>query len=164
MKKGKNISRREAILSGAAALVGLSAASAVSGQTTNVAAKNVDAHTLVRQAILDYVEGIYEVDPKRIERSVHPDLAKRGYFIPRGKTAYESEAMSFAQLVEVSKKFAANKKPPADAPKEIVIFDVADQTASAKLVAIWGIDYFHLAKHDGKWMIVNVLWQSKPKS
>jgi len=24
------------------------------------------------------------------------------------------------------------------------------------------MDYFHLAKYDGKWMIVNVLWQSLP--
>ncbi|HXG68415.1 MAG TPA: nuclear transport factor 2 family protein [Blastocatellia bacterium] len=28
----------------------------------------------VKQAVLDYVEGIYEVDPARIERSVHPDI------------------------------------------------------------------------------------------
>ena len=34
----------------------------------------------VRQAILDYVEGIYEVDPARIERSVHPSLNKGGLF------------------------------------------------------------------------------------
>lgn len=29
----------------------------------------------VRQAVLDYVEGIYNVEPARIERGVHPDLA-----------------------------------------------------------------------------------------
>ncbi|MGH9838243.1 MAG: nuclear transport factor 2 family protein [Blastocatellia bacterium] len=35
-------------------------------------------------------------------------------------------------------------------------------SASAKLVAEWGMDYFHLAKYDGKWKIVNVMWQSLP--
>ena len=45
----------------------------------------------------------------------------------------------------------------------ITVYDVLDQTATAKLVAEWGIDYMHLAKFDGKWMIVNVLWQSPPK-
>ncbi len=39
----------------------------------------------VRQAILDYVEGVYEADPTRIERSVHPDLAKRGFFVSNEK-------------------------------------------------------------------------------
>ena len=38
-----------------------------------------------------------------------------------------------------------------------------DQTASIKLVAEWGVDYMHLAKFDGKWMIVNMLWQGPPK-
>ena len=31
-------------------------------------------------------------------------------------------------------------------------------TASAKLTADWGVDYFHLAKYEGKWKIVHVLW------
>ena len=35
-----------------------------------------------------------------------------------------------------------------------------NQTASAKLTAAWGVDYFHLAKYGGKWKIVHVLWQS----
>ncbi|MGH7520920.1 MAG: hypothetical protein ACREMI_06550 [Gemmatimonadales bacterium] len=37
------------------------------------------------------------------------------------------------------------------------------QTATAKVVAWWEIDYPQLAKYDGKWMIVNVMWQSPPK-
>ena len=28
----------------------------------------------VRAAVLDYVEGVYNVEPARIERSVHPNL------------------------------------------------------------------------------------------
>ena len=117
----------------------------------------------VRQAVLDYVEGVYEVDPSRIERSVHPDLAKRGFFVKRGETAYSSGQMTFSQLVEVAKNWNKERKLPKDAPKEITVFDVLDQTASAKLVAAWGIDYFHLAKYDGKWKIINVVWQSHPK-
>lgn len=45
----------------------------------------------------------------------------------------------------------------------MTIFDVLDQTATVKLVAEWGTDYMHLAKFDGKWMIINVLWQSPKK-
>jgi len=37
------------------------------------------------------------------------------------------------------------------------------EAATVKLVAVWGIDYMHLAKFDGKWMIVNIIWQSHPK-
>ena len=44
----------------------------------------------------------------------------------------------------------------------IEIFEVLDQTAAVKLTAFWGIDYMHLAKYDGEWKIVQVLWQSAP--
>ncbi len=116
----------------------------------------------VRQAVLDYVEGVYNVDPARIERSVHPELAKRGFYREKGKEGYSEGKMTHEKLVEVAKTWNKNGKLPKDAPKEITIFEVMDQTASAKLVAAWGMDYFHLAKYDGKWKIVNVIWQSLP--
>ena len=117
----------------------------------------------VKQAVLDYVEGVYEVSPTRIERSIHPDLAKRGFFIKKGETVYSPHTMTFPQLVELSKNYNKNGHVPKDAPKEVVMYDISDQTASAKLIAVWGIDYIHLAKYDGKWKIINVLWQSPPK-
>ncbi|MEO6725903.1 MAG: nuclear transport factor 2 family protein [Blastocatellia bacterium] len=121
-----------------------------------------DEREAVRLAVLDYVEGVYNVDPSRIERSVHPDLAKRGYYREKGKDVYTSNPMTYAKLIEVAKTWNKSGKLPKDAPKEITIFEVQDQTASAKLVADWGTDYFHLAKYEGKWKIVNVLWQSPP--
>jgi hypothetical protein len=117
----------------------------------------------VRAAVLDYVEGIYTVDHTRIERSVHPDMAKRGFFVKKGETAYSPHTMTFAQLVELAKNYNKDGHVAKDAPKEVVVYDISDQTASVKLTAVWGIDYMHLAKYDGKWKIINVLWQTPPK-
>jgi hypothetical protein len=118
----------------------------------------------VKQAALDYVEGIYNVEPSRIERSVHPKLAKLGFYRPPADEAYRpGSTMTFERLVEIAKNYNKEGKLPKDAPKEVIILDLLDQTASVKLVAEWGVDYMHLAKFDGKWMIVNVLWQSPPK-
>jgi len=117
----------------------------------------------VRQAVLDYVEGVYEVAPERIERSVHPELAKRGFFVKKGETAYSPHTMTFQQLVDLAKSYNKDGHVKKDAPKEIVIYDISDQTASIKLTAVWGIDYMHLAKYEGRWKIVNVLWQTPPK-
>lgn len=118
----------------------------------------------VRAAVLDYVEGIYRVDTARIYRSVRPELAKRGYYIARGQTTYSNSPMTFAELVNTARTWnREGRVDPERAPKEIQILDLLDQTASAKLVAHWGIDYFHLAKYDGRWMIVNVLWQTPPR-
>jgi hypothetical protein len=40
---------------------------------------------------------------------------------------------------------------------------VLDQTATAKITAQWGIDYMQLAKFDGAWKIINIVWQTHPK-
>ena len=127
-------------------------------------AQTKDDKEAVRQAALDYVESIYEVDSARAERSVHPDLAKRGFSVRKGETAYTPNIMTFTQLVELAKTYNKNGRIPKDAPKEVVVYEVSDQTASAKVIAVWGIDYLHLAKYDGKWKIINILWQSPPKT
>ena len=113
---------------------------------------------------LDYVEGIYNVEPSRIERSMHPKLAKLGFCRPPADDAYRpGSAMTFEKLIEIAKNCNKEGKLPKDAPKEVTILDVPGQTASVKLVAEWGVDYMRLAKFDGKWMIVNMLWQGPPK-
>lgn len=118
---------------------------------------------LVYAAVEDYVEALYKVQPERIQKSVHPGLTKKGYWRKNATEAYGPEqTMTYQQLYDLAGNWNAKGTLPATAPKEIVILDVQDQTASAKLTAQWGTDYFHLAKYEGKWMIVNVLWQSPP--
>jgi len=115
----------------------------------------------VKEAVLDYVEGVYLVQPERIERSVHKDLTKLGYARRSSADEYRILPMNYQQLYDLAAQWNADGKvDPETAPKEIVVFDVLDQTATAKLTAAWGVDYFQLGKYDGKWMIVNVLWQT----
>jgi len=131
---------------------------------TAVSAENNPEYEAVKAAILDYVEGIYEVDSTRIEKSVHPELRKRGYWYNPNEKAYRDNLdMSYQQLVHLAATWnKSGESADADSPKVIDIYDVNSKTASARLTAEWGLDYFHLAKLDGKWLIMNVLWQSLP--
>jgi hypothetical protein len=116
----------------------------------------------VRQAALDYVEALYEVDSTRIMRSVHPELRKYGYYKRDG--TYRGTAMTYEQLRGLATRWNEDQKrvDPDSAVKEAVVFEVLDKTASAKVMADWGIDYLHLVKEDGTWKIRQVLWQSPP--
>ncbi|MEM6645951.1 MAG: nuclear transport factor 2 family protein [Bacteroidota bacterium] len=118
----------------------------------------------VRQAVLDYVEGLYDVAPDRIATSVHPDLHKIGFYRDSDDSPYAFTPMSYEQLHQLAGRWNTDNRQQLtdETPKDIVVFDVLDQTASAKLTAQWGVDYFHLAKYEGQWQIVNVLWQSPP--
>ncbi len=69
--------------------------------------------------------------------------------------AFPTGFVSYAEAVK-----AGRSKTPPNAPKDIAIYDVQDQTASAKLTAWWGTDYLLLAKENGRWMITHVLWQT----
>ena len=117
----------------------------------------------VRSAVLDYVEGFYEGDTTRLVRSVWPEVRKWGYFRKAADAPYEGSAMPYANFMKFANGVKAGRNlPPAGAPKEIVLLDVQDQTAAAKLTAWWGTDYLLLAREQGRWMIVDVLWQSPP--
>ena len=115
----------------------------------------------VERAVLDYVEGVYELRPELIERSVHPDLKKFGFARRSPSDDWRVIPMTYEQLVKLSETYYKKQGgAPADSPKKVEILDILNQTASAKLTASWGVDYFHLAKYSGKWKIVHVLWQS----
>lgn len=118
----------------------------------------------VQRAVLDYVEGFYEGDTTKLQRSVWPEVRKYGYSRPQGAANYRGMAMPYAGFMSFAKGVQAGRnRPPQGARKQIEIFDVQDQTASAKLTAWWGTDYLLLAKTDGRWMIAHVLWQSLPR-
>jgi hypothetical protein len=118
----------------------------------------------VRRAVLDYVEGFYEGDSTKLLRSVAPIVRKIGYHRASPDSAYRPSGMSFPDgfMGYARGVREGRNKTPAGAAKEVVLFDVQDQTASAKLTAWWGTDYLLLARQDGRWMITHVLWQSPP--
>jgi hypothetical protein len=116
----------------------------------------------IERAVLDYVDALYEVKPELVDRAVHAALAKRG-FVRNDQGAYRELTMSFDELRALAATWNAQRGvDPRTAPKQVIILDMLDQTASAKLVASWGVDYMHLAKYDGQWKVVNVLWQVAP--
>ena len=59
--------------------------------------KTSDDYKAVYNAVLDYVEGVYNVQPERIERSVSPNMVKVGYAKRRGDDWMEIP-MTFEQL------------------------------------------------------------------
>lgn len=122
-------------------------------------------HAAVERAVLDYVEGFYEGDTTKLVRSIRPEVVKYGFYVPRDSSHYVGETMPWPEFLSYARSIRERNRPaPASAPKQVEIFDVQDQTASAKLTAWWGTDYLLLAKYDGKWMIRQVLWQTPPRN
>ena len=125
-------------------------------------AQTPDDRAAVERAALNYLEGFYEGSTDKIRQSVHPDAHKFGFYIDEGE--YKRTPMSFDEMLKyVEEVKASGDYPDKNAPKSVELLDVLDQTAVAKVYAWWGSDYMTLAKYDGKWMIVQVLWQQAPE-
>lgn len=117
----------------------------------------------VRRASLDYIEGFYEGDSTKHVRSIRPEFYKYGFYFNPDSGKYQGMQMTWPQALAFSRRVRENNRPaPADAPKDVKILEVSDQTAAVKVTAYWGIDYMLLGKYDGKWMISHVIWQSPP--
>lgn len=116
----------------------------------------------IKQTALDYVEGWYEANPERMERALHPDLAKRIVRTsPEGRSRLDQ--MSALTLVQGVKRGGGKDTPKENQQKDVIILDVFENTASVKAIMSGWIDYMHMAKYNGRWVIVNVLWELKPQ-
>ena len=118
--------------------------------------------TAIRQTALDYIEGWYEGNAERMERALHPELAKRiARTDQQGRTRLDQ--MSALSLVQGTRRGGGKSTPKERQQKDVTILDVYENAASVKVVAADWIDYLHLAKFNGRWVIVNVLWELKPE-
>lgn len=116
---------------------------------------------LIKQTALDYIEGWYDADAARMERALHPELAKRIVRTDqRGRSSLgQMSALSLVQGTRMND----SKVPKDKQQKDVTVLDIFGNAASAKIIATDWIDYLHLAKWNGRWVIVNVLWEVKPK-
>jgi hypothetical protein len=115
----------------------------------------------ITAAALDYMEGWYEGNADRMERALHPELAKRILNVDdkgRGKLDH----MGALTLILGTRAGFGKRTPAARQQKDVQIFDVYGNTATAKATMADWIDYLHLVKANGQWKIVNVLWERKP--
>jgi hypothetical protein len=116
----------------------------------------------IKQTALDYIEGFYNGDAARMERSLHPDLAKRIVRMNPGTGKSTLNHMTAAQLIQATRSMQSRPIPKDKQQKDVTILDVYENVAAVKIVANDWIDYLQVAKFDGRWVIVNVLWEMKP--
>jgi hypothetical protein len=138
------------------ASLALTPISAVPGQSRSDSAA-------IRQAALDYIQGWYAGDATRMEGALHPELAKR---IVRSDTLgnFRLDQQSAMTLVQNTRRGGGKDTPEADRRDDVRILDIYRNAASVRIDASYWIDYLQLAKWRGRWVIVNVLWELKPKA
>jgi Putative lumazine-binding len=102
--------------------------------------------------VLDYFEGWFDGDAARMERALHPTLAKRG---PQLRTVTKDE------MVTATAEGEGKSEDPGPGRRiDVSVVDVHGGIASAVVDSDVYREYLHLVRTDDGWRIVNALWQS----
>ena len=122
-----------------------------------------DESAAITKTALDYIEGWYAGDAARMERALHPELAKRMISTDPKTGRSQFNHMGAMALIQHTRDGGGKKTPQDRQLKEVTILDRYNNAAVVKIVASDWIDYLEIAKINGEWKIINVLWELKPK-
>ncbi len=112
----------------------------------------------------DYVDGQLEGDAARVARALHPDLAKRAVRpSPDKDELLALRRMSKDELVELTRQ-GVLKTPKEQWDRSVRVLDVTGNVAVARVETPWFVDYFHMGRFGDRWVIVNAMWQPKPRN
>ena len=109
-------------------------------------------HAAIVATALDYFEGWFDGDAERMERALHPALAKRG---PKLRTVTKEQMIAWTAAGEgKAEDVGAGRRI------DVAVVDVHGGIASAVVDSDVYREYLHLVRTDDGWKIVNALWQS----
>ena len=108
----------------------------------------------IRQVVLDYYEGWWSGDATRMERALHPNLAKHG-LMPDPRSLDEVTAASMIDLTARG----AGRKHAGDTIAELVFYEIDDRMASVKVRTGVYVEYLHLVRGVEGWKIIHALWR-----
>lgn len=134
--------------------------------TLCISAQSAKDTLAIKETTLNYIEGYFYKDAKRMEKALHPELVKRS--IQKTKDGHEfvvNRGASFMIMATANNtnRHAANPEEPIESIIEI--YDIVGNAATVKVSTNqYGfIDYLHIGKYYNEWKIINVFWASSTK-
>lgn len=115
----------------------------------------------VRATILDYFEGWFDGDAARMDRALHPGLAKHAL----GQDATRTEILDVTMkddMVEATRRGIGRGRDSADRAIRIDIASVSGDIASVVVHSAVYIEYALLARIGDGWQITGTLWRWSP--
>jgi hypothetical protein len=113
------------------------------------------AEAAVVNAVLDYFEGWFDGDAGRMERALHPGLAKRS-LQKDGRTLDETTA---EWMIDATARGLGGERDPGDRRIDVEVEDVYDTIANVTVRSAVYREYVQLALTPEGWKIVNTLWE-----
>jgi hypothetical protein len=128
------------------------------GAATSGATEGPDERAQVAGVARDYLESWYTADPDRMGRALHPDMVKRYVdSLPAGRQVVHG--LTRDQMIEMTRGAGGSKLPPESRKIVVDALEVSGNIAVARASSSEYLEYLTLAKCNGQWMIINMLWR-----
>jgi Putative lumazine-binding len=111
--------------------------------------------TAIVGTVLDYFEGWFDGDAARMERALHPGLAKRA-LLDDQESLNETTA---GEMIDATGRGVGKARDPGDRRIEVEVEDVYGGIANATVRSAVYHEYVQLVRTREGWKIVNALWQ-----
>lgn len=112
----------------------------------------------IRSCLLDYFEGWFEGDAARMDRALHPGLAKHS--LRQGPDRSDTlDVTTKAEMVEATALGMGRLRDLPDRAIRIDIASVSGDIASAIVHSAVYVEYALLARTRDGWRITGTLWQ-----
>ena len=105
-----------------------------------------------------YLESWLDGDGERMRSALNPMLAKRGLDYAKDGAPEGLHDLDADYMVGSA---ARGPRTQFDRMCEVTILDIATAIASVRVGSEPFVDYLHLAKLNGRWSIVNVLYEDR---
>ena len=142
-------------------ITALAAALLLAGLSTPIQAQTAADSTAIRATALDYIEGWYSNNATRMERALHPKLAKRMVWADSTGRSHLVD-LTAMELVQGTKGHPPT--PASQQRKEVQILSVYGSAAMVRIDAQEWVDYLQEVKWNGSWKIINVVWENRPEA
>lgn len=140
------------------------AAPAAAPPPLQMATLTAEEREAILRPALDYAESWYEGDVAKMERALHPELVKRIVQTDPNTKRSVLNGMGASVLVNNVARGFGKETPKDKQLKDAKLLEVYGNAASVRVEMSGWVDYLHIAKFNGRWVIVNVLWELKPRA
>ena len=141
----------------------LLAAALLAGLTRAAPAQTAADTAAIVATAHDYIDGWWSGDAARMARALHTHLAKRMVMSDSLGQHSRLSDMTSAELVENVQRGGGRHTPAAQRRNDVRILDFYRGAAVVRVDAGAWVDFLQLARWNGEWKIVNVLWELAPR-
>jgi hypothetical protein len=132
----------------------------LAGLTPTIGAQTAADSAAIRATALDYIDGWYTNNAARMERALHPHLAKRLVWADSAGRSHLVD-MTALELVQGTKGHPPT--PASERRKDVTILGTYGNVAMVRIEASDWVDFLQEVKWNGSWKILNVVWENRPE-